>query len=292
MVSVLVFWLNFFAFTFMFGTLGLAYLRLRRKQALRERLYLMFIILNVLWILSQTFFFFFYRIMAQPQPQHLILLGNIRFGISVLIAYLAPAFLFGLSLRSIPRILWLLLLAGPVLTVVIAVTLRSRESHVGLLLFSMAFNGTLGVGSLCVLRSRHVEQEYRSFLWIHGIVFILFALSYPIAMIWEPFGSLETTLTLGGVFILLWSVNDIVVYVRYFAPSPNEDVPDGFVRQYGISPRETQIVSHILAGRSHKEIAFELGISPRTAESHLYRIYRKCEVGNRIELLNTVRRYG
>ena len=92
--------------------------------------------------------------------------------------------------------------------------------------------------------------------------------------------------------MLLWSVNDIAVYIRYFAPASNQDVPEGFIRQYGVSPREAQIVAHILAGRSHKEIAAELGISPRTAESHLYRIYRKCEVGNRVELLNTVRRYG
>ncbi|TVQ21682.1 MAG: LuxR family transcriptional regulator [Spirochaetaceae bacterium] len=292
MVSILVFWLNFFAFTFMFGTLGLAYLRLRRKQALRERLYFAFVILNILWLLSQTFFFFFYRIMDQPQVQHLILLSNIRFGISVIIAYLGPAFLLGLALRSMSRTIWWLLLAGPLLTVAIALTLLSRESGIGLGLFSMVFNGSLGVGSLFVLRSRYLEPEYRSFLWLHGIIFILFGLSYPVAMVWEPLGSLEATLTLGGLFILLWSINDIGVYVRYFAPASNEDVPDGFIRRYGISPRETQIVALILSGRSQKEIAGELGISPRTAESHLYRIYRKCEVGNRVELLNTVRRYS
>ncbi|MFP4509981.1 MAG: response regulator transcription factor [Spirochaetaceae bacterium] len=291
MSPVLVFWLNFFAFTLMFGTLGLAFLRLRRTQALRERLYFAYVILNIVWLLVQIFVYFFYRVMDQPQIEHLIWLGNIRLLLSLVIAYLGPAFLLGLAMESMPPRVWLILLAGPVLSLAISFTLLRLESGVGLGVFNMVFNGSLGVGSLLVLRSANLEREYRSFLWVHGVIFILFGLSYPVAMVWESLGTLETTLTLGGLFVLLWSVNDILVYIRYFAPASREVVPGSFIRHYGVSPREAEIVAHVLAGQSHKEIAAALGISPRTAESHLYRIYRKCEVGNRVELLNTVRRY-
>lgn len=292
MSPVLVFWLNFFAFTLMFGTLGLAFLRLRRKQALRERLYFAYVILNIVWLLVQIFVYFFYRVMDEPRIEHLMWLGNIRLVLSLIIAYLGPAFLLGLGLKSMPRRAWWILLAGPVLSVVVALTLLRLGSEVGLGIFNMVFNGSLGVGSLIVLRSPHLEREYRSFLWLHGVIFIFFGLAYPVATLWPPLGTLESTLILGGLFVLLWSVNDILVYVRFFAPASREQVPESFIRHYGVSPREAEIVAHILAGQSHKEIASALGISPRTAESHLYRIYRKCEVGNRVELLNTVRRYG
>lgn len=52
-----------------------------------------------------------------------------------------------------------------------------------------------------------------------------------------------------------------------------------------LTRRETQVIRHLLRGRSNKQIALELGISGRTVEFHLKNIYTKLHVSSRIELI-------
>lgn len=51
-----------------------------------------------------------------------------------------------------------------------------------------------------------------------------------------------------------------------------------------LSPRERQIVLCVLEGKTNKTIEQELFIGRRTVESHLYSIYRKMGVKNRLQL--------
>jgi DNA-binding CsgD family transcriptional regulator len=53
----------------------------------------------------------------------------------------------------------------------------------------------------------------------------------------------------------------------------------------GLGHRERQVASLAAAGRSFKEIAKDLGISPATVNNHLANIYRKLQVRNRAELV-------
>lgn len=55
-------------------------------------------------------------------------------------------------------------------------------------------------------------------------------------------------------------------------------------QQFGLSPREVEIVTLVLEGRSNHGIEEELFISQRTVKNHLYNIYRKLRVKNRLEL--------
>ena len=52
----------------------------------------------------------------------------------------------------------------------------------------------------------------------------------------------------------------------------------------GLSPREREIVALVLAGRSNSDIEAELYISQRTVKNHLYNIYRRLKIKNRVEL--------
>ncbi|MCC6139894.1 MAG: hypothetical protein IT389_04675 [Nitrospira sp.] len=49
----------------------------------------------------------------------------------------------------------------------------------------------------------------------------------------------------------------------------------------GLSPRETEILGWVAQGKTNPEIGIILGISPRTAQKHLERIYIKLGVENR-----------
>ena len=52
----------------------------------------------------------------------------------------------------------------------------------------------------------------------------------------------------------------------------------------GLTPRELEIVSAIVAGLSNKDMARQFAISEQTVKHHLTRIYSKLGVSNRLEL--------
>jgi DNA-binding NarL/FixJ family response regulator len=62
--------------------------------------------------------------------------------------------------------------------------------------------------------------------------------------------------------------------LRGSAPAP---------RPAGLSERELEVLRILAAGKSNKEIAFELSISEKTVHSHVASIFGKLGVGNRTE---------
>ena len=62
-----------------------------------------------------------------------------------------------------------------------------------------------------------------------------------------------------------------------------------FIEHFGVSERELEVVAGLLDGQSNGEIAEKLFISPRTVENHLYRLYGKIGIKNRLQLFNLLR---
>jgi DNA-binding NarL/FixJ family response regulator len=56
-------------------------------------------------------------------------------------------------------------------------------------------------------------------------------------------------------------------------------------RDFGISSREMQVVTHVVAGYTNKDLAGKLGISLQTVKHHLTNIFDKLGVSNRLELV-------
>jgi len=75
---------------------------------------------------------------------------------------------------------------------------------------------------------------------------------------------------------------------QLIAESSNEQL----LQRYAITPRENQIIQLVCAGKSNREIASELYISLQTAKDHIYNIYRKTSVKNRVQLCNLFRNNG
>jgi DNA-binding NarL/FixJ family response regulator len=59
-----------------------------------------------------------------------------------------------------------------------------------------------------------------------------------------------------------------------------------------LSPREREVVAAVVDGRSNDEIASRLGISPKTVESHLRRLFERLDVASRTELATRAIRDG
>jgi DNA-binding CsgD family transcriptional regulator len=56
------------------------------------------------------------------------------------------------------------------------------------------------------------------------------------------------------------------------------------VKKYGITRREEEIIQKLRQGRSNEEIAQQLFIATPTVKGHLYRIFQKTRVKNRVQL--------
>jgi DNA-binding CsgD family transcriptional regulator len=56
----------------------------------------------------------------------------------------------------------------------------------------------------------------------------------------------------------------------------------------GLSGRELEIARLVAAGSSNRQVAEALGVSVRTIDNHLYRIYRKVGVSDRESLARRI----
>ena len=72
-------------------------------------------------------------------------------------------------------------------------------------------------------------------------------------------------------------------------PAPGFERNDAAVRSLGLTPRECEVLELLAAGRSTKERARQLGISPNTAKTHLARIYEKLAVQRRTQAIHKAR---
>jgi DNA-binding NarL/FixJ family response regulator len=77
------------------------------------------------------------------------------------------------------------------------------------------------------------------------------------------------------------SVSNLVQYLRTLVQSTGEEAKQ---KKFGLTPRELEIVSAVVAGYANKEIAVYFKISEDTVKHHLSNIFDKLGVSTRLEL--------
>ena len=60
------------------------------------------------------------------------------------------------------------------------------------------------------------------------------------------------------------------------------------VRVAALTPRERQVMAHVVAGHLNKQIAADLGIAEKTVKVHRARVMKKMDVGSVAELVTRV----
>jgi DNA-binding CsgD family transcriptional regulator len=96
------------------------------------------------------------------------------------------------------------------------------------------------------------------------------------------------------IYCLLFNILCIVNASRYlFVPLDREerDIPEQFFLQHHITDREKEIIELLLKGYSNQQIGKALFISTRTVKNHIYSIYRKTNIQNRMQLVNRINLY-
>jgi DNA-binding NarL/FixJ family response regulator len=77
------------------------------------------------------------------------------------------------------------------------------------------------------------------------------------------------------------AVADLVQMLQSLATSESRDKSRG---AYGLTRREQQIVQHVVAGLTNRDIAQQLGISEDTVKHHVTNVFNKVGVSTRLEL--------
>ena len=92
--------------------------------------------------------------------------------------------------------------------------------------------------------------------------------------------SIHTVMT-GEYWVGRESVSNLVAYLRTQMQASHEESKQ---KKFGLTPRELEIVSAVVAGYSNKEIAEYFKISEDTVKHHLSNIFDKLGVSTRLEL--------
>lgn len=105
-----------------------------------------------------------------------------------------------------------------------------------------------------------------------------------------PYAAMATAgLAMVCAYVFLFTERDFNALSRVVdavAVDNTEDVKKAIAQAAALSARETEVLSLALRGRTNERIAQELFIAKSTADTHLRRIYSKCGVHSRQELLD------
>ncbi len=79
---------------------------------------------------------------------------------------------------------------------------------------------------------------------------------------------------------------------RQLTPRPSKgrfERNQAAIRSLGLTDRECDILDRLASGRSNKELARDLGISPNTVKTHVARVYEKLDVQKRVQAIEKAR---
>ena len=159
--------------------------------------------------------------------------------------------------------------------------------------FLVLFHGVL----ILILKSGHWKEKFRKkALFLFGI-FNLIIFSGVIVLVFL----VSKHQLVGAAFLFLFFTSSVIplIYIRSFLihsfPVPESKLDgiknlESFIVEFGISKREEEIIQQICEGRSNKEISDNLFITLQTVKDHVYRIFLKTGVRNRIQLSNLIQK--
>jgi DNA-binding CsgD family transcriptional regulator len=135
-------------------------------------------------------------------------------------------------------------------------------------------------------------------MWKRAIFYGVFLAAGTLALQWLDYRRLVLAHA-DDIYIFLIAAGFLAlgVYVgaRIFgAPKPEADF-DGNPKAraaLGISPREFTVLGELAAGRSNKEIAQRLNVSPNTVKTHVAQVYGKLGARRRTDAINKARELG
>ncbi len=156
------------------------------------------------------------------------------------------------------------------------------------------------VGVLALKRGKKLtSRPWRAFLRGFGIAVLILIpanlLDFSVSLAIRSAGG---TAKDGFVFAAGYGLSNIVLIAaivtgfRLSGDRQTPALPQQMIDAFGITRREGEIIEKLLEGKTDRQIAEELYISPRTVDTHMRTIFRKCGVNSRLRLTRLVSSYG
>lgn len=299
-MNIFLLWFSIFSFTVFTLSIFPVVLVYRQRGCRRSELHYIRLMLSYcLWLILFSFLFFsdvFVRPVSMPVRT---IFGILRTAVTAAVLVLYPAIIISSSGDPGSKISAAVLIA-PAIYVILIIPVFITQSAFIAGIITILFN----VYMLSVLLSARFhyrgDRQSRS-----GSIRFFLKLSFAYCVFNLVFSLLPPRFLSSGLsiilsvvpralFCLLWGLFEIAGYMRreYLKEKEGaQQVSSVFSSDYSITPREKEVISCLRRGLSHNQTAEELFISSKTVETHIYSIYRKCGVKNKVELINILGRY-
>ena len=312
-MNVFLVWFGIAAFSALLLAFVLNIIRYSRFSTRQTLLYTVLLGVNCLWVTIYTYALFSEIFIGPLSEGMRTYLGILRTAVTAAVLVLIPVIVLGplnrmgyskqhtsKKLNNLSRSIvfqWTVIPAAACAYVVaVAVWFRDMNS-VRSTVITVAFYGYLTSVVLYGLIRMKIETM-RSKQTVYPInvrlYLLLVTILYPVTAVVHlpPILMLEPTLisTLPrSLFAFCWGVMEIVVFIKGERLPESGAIHRNAVEIFSLTPREEDVASRAVTGMTCKEIGEQLFISEKTVEAHLYNIYRKCDVKNRLELQRKLR---
>ena len=295
-MTIFLLWFSIFSFTVFSIALVICVFRFVRSRQAVQGVYLLIVFVFDLWLLTFTFLFFTDVYLRPLSPGARLTLGLVRTFVSGTILFLYGELVLRLAGGRTNSAVRLLLLVAPVIyCTAVLLSLRSITLQLAgiVTILYYAYLAALGFYANLLRKPRQgpVPENLRVYLRFSTVAFAVLILS-GVPHFFGHSGSLANVLPRAAL-CFFWGIAEIVVFLRrgYQAERGDYTLHPDFLEDFGITPRESEVIKLVCEGKTIRGISDSLFVAEKTAETHLYNIYRKCGCGNRVELVNIVRRY-
>ena len=293
-------WFSILSFTVIFAVFGPAAVYYMRKPSSWMKYFLLYLGSMTLFqiVFSITLFSQFY--LERDIDLFLLFFNFFRLAVSCVLLYTFPGFVLLLSGKPLgPRKRLLLFLFPGVLLAAGSIVVIWELNTAASVLNTLFYFYLSGFALFGVIRTKPgSDQPDKRIMVVFLYLSLLFYFGKGIDTIWVAGRSPEGQAAVvrffyGPLFIFLWGMLFLIFFILVFTGKIKIEEGARFesLRTRGITEREMEIIRYLAHGLNNKEIGEKLFISARTVETHIYNIYRKMEVKNRIELIRTLQRF-
>ncbi|OHD54569.1 MAG: hypothetical protein A2Y33_03445 [Spirochaetes bacterium GWF1_51_8] len=291
------FWVFLFSLITGFASILLAffiYLKYRKIAVLFYIFFLFSLFLIILYFFFHNFGGVATHLGTMPDDPFVLLIQYIGSYAFIVVAPFFYHYILGLEIGRGKKIFFFLADTVVLAATVVYYITRLPAIGFGILIPSLALTILYGLVLIAIhfrrIPDRGLKNSVRTFL-------IVTACFFPLILA-DMFDSAILGITLFPMgffalpaYYLVINILSIIFTMFYFNKPPylQKGKLTGYLTgQYSITGREAEIILLLLDGSSNREIGEKLFISYKTVENHIYNIYQKTGVKNRIELFNLI----
>lgn len=294
----LILWFNILGFTFLFASLGATYVVYSRFKPGWLSSYLLYIAFYAFFTIFNTYDFFSQVYLPPMSASFDTAAIFVTYITAVILLIIVPVFIFSLfdTPRTLRNNIFIISMVGLTIAIMIIALIHPDLgiNRMG----SIFMNGYLGLISLYGLIRLQKSNDTKRygvvipFLYISVIFYFIVVLqSIILPLLTDSLQEFHISLFTAGLICFLWGTITLAYLIiknysqEQLGPAT---LTEEIAARLGLTPREKEIINLLLLGKSNKEIGEKLFVSIRTVEAHIYNIYRKCSVKNKLELARKI----